>query len=153
MSFAAITQSSEKLIEGWGEIPVSYDNVAFDKVPEASWCRTYVVDGDSFSTAIGDRCIRMTGLVIVQIFTPTLLGSTQAREIADSLTNLFINKRDGDIQYYVPYVTRVGYIDKIYQLNLSVPFQMDSPVPVPAPVTYLGSLVTHNSDKVTYGII
>lgn len=125
MSFEDVTHSSESTLSTWGEIPIGYDNVPELMPDDSAWCRTYVVDGDSFNIAIGDACVRRTGLVVVQVFTPTQIGSTQARQYADSISSLFINKRDNDIQYYVPYVTRVGYVDKIYQLNVSIPFQQD----------------------------
>lgn len=128
MSFTDVTKSSETKLSAWDGIPIAYDNVDMTPPDDAPWCRTYVVDGDGFNAAIGEDCIRRTGLVIVQVFTPTHIGSTQARQLADDISNLFINSRDGDIQYYVPYIVRVGYIDKIYQLNINIPFIQDSTV-------------------------
>lgn len=129
MSFTDVSKSSEKLIEAWGVVPIAYDGVDFTAPSEAPWCRTYVIDGDSFNNAISDKCIRRTGLVIVQIFTPSMIGSRGARDLADQLSTVFTNQRDGSVQYYVAYATRVGYVDNLYQLNLSIPFQLDEVLP------------------------
>ena len=125
MSFVEITTSAEQLLEAWGGVPISYDNAPFTPVPDSSWCRLYIIDGDSFNTAIGGSCIKRTGLVIVQVYTNTDIGSAAARDLADQISAVFSNVRDGSVQYLVANATRVGYTDKIYQLNVSIPFELD----------------------------
>jgi hypothetical protein len=125
MGFDTIRASAETIINGWGSIPVAFDNVAFDTTAHDSWARITVLDGDSFNNALGGNCLRRTGIITIQVFTPQWSGSATGRAYAEELSGLFTNTVDGNVIYGVAALTRVGHDQDIYQLNVSIPFTFD----------------------------
>lgn len=65
---------------------------------------------------------RYTGLLYVQIFTLTGIGSGRAKVLADLLTQMFRDVRSGGITFKVPQFEAVGNQDNWYQSVFSVEF-------------------------------
>ena len=123
-SLVEVLDSAETILNTWGELPIAFDNVKFDPATNNRWVRLTVVDGDSFKESIGCDRIKRTGIVTVQIFTETGIGSRIARTYADTITNLYKNITSGNVIYRTPSATRIGYENGVFQINVNIPFEV-----------------------------
>lgn len=132
MGFEDIRLAIESRMHGWIEAPVAYDGVpASPDVVTAQrnkspWVRVTINHGDSFTASIGHRpCVRRTGLIMCQIFTPERQGSRPAALLADSLAERLEYYQDSHFETQAASVQRIGPSDGYYQYNLVVPWRAD----------------------------
>jgi len=125
MGFDRIRESAEVIMSGFVSAPVAFDNVDFKSMDQTDWVRITILDGDSFLAAIGTNCIRHTGIITIQVFISRNEGTSIARTYAQEIAGLFNNVVDDRVTYQVAALTRIGYQEGFYQLNVDIPFQYD----------------------------
>lgn len=114
----------------WGDrIPVAWPNASFTPPnPISPWCRFSITEGESQRTTFGANTnnVRHTGIIYIQIFTPSNTGDGVALQRADEAAGIFrkwcgtnITCRDASIKV----VGSTG--DGWYQINVSIPFIRD----------------------------
>lgn len=91
---------------------------------KSSWVRLTIQHGASFTAGIGSEpCVRRSGLVMLQIFTPINSGSRPAAMLADSLAAHFEYYQAGHFSTQAASVQRIGPQDDWYLYVVSVPFR------------------------------
>ncbi|WP_404463087.1 DUF4128 domain-containing protein [Vreelandella aquamarina] len=130
-TFEGIRLAIERRLASWDGVPVEYDGApqspALKAAIEAkeSWARCTIQHGDSIPAGNdGNPCVRRTGRVVFQVFTPERRGSRPATLLADSLVPLFEYYQDGHFETQAMSVQRIGESDGWYQYNASTPFRM-----------------------------
>jgi len=107
------------------DIPVAYDNQKPNFVPEEQdvWVRISILNGARDQISMGDtKVIRSIGVVSFQIFARENKGSTDARTIADAISNVFDLQRVENMQFKTSYIGGILLNQGFYQLNLNVPY-------------------------------
>lgn len=132
MSFADERSAIEnRLSTNWTSTPVQYDNVPFTKPDDNTYVRLNILTGDSTQIDMAPTPThRSVGVIVMQVFVPVNSGTNTARSHADSLAAIFRNVSfsvgdSGSILCRSPSITRVGEVDGLFQLNVSVPYQRD----------------------------
>lgn len=96
--------------------------------PTTSWVRLSILGGGARLPELGSRTADNLGRAIVQIFTPVGTGDALARQIANSVRNIFQSVRVGDVQLgateIVPVSQETGAPWR--QVNASTPFRFES---------------------------
>lgn len=130
MGFEEIRIAIEMRVAQWDEAPVDYDGIPASPSlqqaieSKASWMRCRIDHGVSFTAGVGHKpCVRRTGLIIFQIFTPENSGSRPAAVLADSLAAHFEYSQAGAFETQAASVQRIGESDGWYQYNVSLPFR------------------------------
>lgn len=146
-----IRKVSESVVhDNWHWTPIAYDSVPFDSAAQSSFIRHTLLPGDSFQSAM-PACVRYSGIVAINLFTPQNLGTKDAYLAADNVAALYSHKTIEGIIFYGATTTRVGYSEDFFQLSVFIPYQYDTQPLVPVvPVTYLGDEITHNGVPVFY---
>jgi hypothetical protein len=110
---------------------VKYENVSFSK-PSASWVSLYILNTEARRITLGDstQIHRFPGMIVVNIFTPEDEGTQEAREIADTVSDIFRDAQfsagsSGLITCRTPSLDPVGTREGWYQVNVSTLFQRD----------------------------
>lgn len=120
-----IRKTSEGLLDSnWTTTPVAYDSVEFDSAAQDRWIRHTLLTGDAFQSAM-PSCVRHTGIISIQVYTETQVGTKPAYDIADSINGLYGLKTVSGITFEWGAVTRVGYIDNVFQLTIFIPYRYD----------------------------
>jgi len=132
VTFEQIRIAIESRMAQWDSVPVAYDGVPNSPAltqamaAKSSWVRLTIQHGASFTAGIGsDPCVRRSGLVMLQIFTPINSGSRPAAMLADSLAQHWEYWQQGNIETQAASVQRVGQDDDYYQYNVSLSFRAD----------------------------
>lgn len=126
MSFDVVRSKAEALIATLTTPPVAYDNVHFDARDQDTWLRVIVEPADSFNKGIAsDYEIRHVGIVVVAIHTRLKTGAAPVMVIANAVNDKFSNTRDGAVWFDQASVLRIGEIDDVYQVNVTIPFTYD----------------------------
>lgn len=127
MSLATARRDIEKrLADNWGTTPIAYDGVPFDPPADAAWIRLQILDGDAFRVNIGQPGVhRQTGVIMIQIYTPTETGSNTARQYADTLSALFRDITFNGITCRTPNPFNIGDTGGWYQFNVAIPYYYD----------------------------
>lgn len=130
MTFEEIRQAIETHMASWADHPIAWDGVpAGPDVLQAQgsgspWVRATIVDGDSFTSSIGSGpCVRRTGIIMVQVFTPLDKGSAPARSIASSIAEHIEYWQQGQLETHAASLVRVGPQDGYYQVNVTCGFR------------------------------
>lgn len=125
MSFAKERAVLESYFhDNWTETEVAYDNVDFDPSTDA-WVRFKIQNGDSVQADINhsNPLYRHIGVVMVQVFVPVKSGTNRARELADTVSNMFRRVQPGHgITLRTPSIFTVGPNNEWFQVNVSCPF-------------------------------
>lgn len=110
---------------------VKYENVSFNK-PNTAWVALTVLSTEAKRITLGDntQLHRFPGMIVVNIFTPEDKGTQEAREIADTISDIFRDAQfsagsSGLITCRTPSLDSVGTRDGWYQLNVITPFHRD----------------------------
>jgi hypothetical protein len=99
----------------------------FTPPEDAAWVRLHVLSGDQRQVGMGKyRRFRRIGLVEVQIFVPAGSGDGLAREIADSVADIFEGRTVSGVIFRGTGLNRVGVTGAWVQWNCSTPYQADS---------------------------
>lgn len=129
-TFESIQLAIESKMAAWDGVPVAYDGVPNSPAltqamaAKSSWVRLTIQHGASFTAGIGSEpCVRRSGLVMMQIFTPINSGSRPAATIADSLAQHWEYWQEQGIETQAASVQRVGPQDDYYLYVVSLPFR------------------------------
>lgn len=130
-TFESIRLAIETRLSTWDGVPVEYDGapqsqelIAAIEAKE-SWVRCTIQHGASIPVGnASEPCVRRTGLVTFQVFTPKHRGSRPAALLADSLVPLFEFHQDGHFETQAMSVQRIGESNDWYQYNATTPFRM-----------------------------
>ncbi|WP_252108997.1 phage tail terminator-like protein [Halomonas sp. S3-1-1] len=137
-SFESIRIAIESRLASWDGVPVLYDGSRSPNTQDArdtrdvtnairnstAWVRCTIQHGSSFTAGVGSApCVRRTGLISFQIFTPEHQGSHPAALLADSLAQHFEYHQDGNFETLAASAQRVGPTDGWYQYNVTCPFR------------------------------
>lgn len=114
------------------ETQVAWPNANFETGNSiTTWVRFNILDGQSYQASMGaaSNMHRHPGLVVVNIFSPLLRGDQTALRLADEIAGIFRNYQDSSLRlrFFSPELERIGPEDKWYQVNVSIPFERDSP--------------------------
>lgn len=131
MGFDEIRQAIEAYQMTWpGTEPVALDGTATPPAVVAAkesydpWIRMTLNHGASLTAGIGSApCVRRTGLIQLQVFTPEQKGSAPAAQIADSLAAHWEFYQAGHFETQAASVQRIGPQDGYFQFNVTVPFR------------------------------
>jgi len=107
---------------------IAWENVTFTPPNGEPWVRLTIREGEASLPAFGggSNVYRHPGTVIVQVFTPDGTGDGQAREIADSVADIFRGKRLSGVRFFdAPYINTVGTDGAWFQINVTMPFEYD----------------------------
>lgn len=139
-TFESIRLAIEAHMAAWGDVPVLPDGAATPNTDDpkddravtdairakASWVRCTIQHGASLTAGIGSGpCVRRTGLIQCQIFTPENKGSRPAAVLADSLAQHIEYHQDNQLETQAASIQRVGPSDGWYMYVLSCPFRAD----------------------------
>lgn len=107
----------------WTRTPVVYDNTE-QTYQNTSWIRVTIAPATAEPACIGSNKIRVTGQIIIQIFTPIGDGPKPAFEIADEIAELMQNKSIGSVtNTWTAETLRIGDDNNgWYQINVLIPF-------------------------------
>jgi hypothetical protein len=109
------------MFDSWTQTQVVRENTEVGTANE--WIRPSIQAINGNRMNLGDNPkYRYTGLLYVQIFTLTGIGSGRAKVLADLLTQMFRDVRSGGITFKVPQFEAVGNQDNWYQSVFSVEF-------------------------------
>jgi len=130
MGFEDIRAAVEVHATDWQDAPLDIDGVPKGAALQAAisanetWCRLTINHGASITAGIGSApCVRRTGIIDIQVFTPEHSGSRPAAVIADSLAEHWEYYLDGDLETQAVSVQRVGPTDGWYMYLASTPFR------------------------------
>lgn len=95
MSFKAAEASVRAFFNtSWAaKTPISWPDVAFTPPNNSSWVRFAMKPDDAYQASIGSpgsNRFRRKGKVIIQVFQPQGMGSTDARDKADDAVDIFM---------------------------------------------------------------
>lgn len=123
MSFLLEKKTIEQYLQNnYTQTLVKFENDEMNEDVD-EWIRISIQNSNSNQASLGDDAIfRYVGILFIQIFTKSDIGSGRALEIADSLTTLFRAKRINDIVFKVPSIQKVGLYQGWYQINVSTKF-------------------------------
>jgi len=125
MDFTTLQTTLEQYFETqWAaRTPVTYENTKFD-TSSTSWVRFTVKSDISKNAALGSSANRISGEIVVQVFTPLYRGTGAGNLIADDLITVLQNKNISGIFTYALTKVNVGNAQKqgYYQQNCSINF-------------------------------
>lgn len=111
--------------DNWNKAKIVYENDIVD-IKDSEWVRLSILNGKAQQVTLGctnyDR--RNYGVLVLQVFVKINTGSGRALELADSIADLFENKRVSNIQFKMPQVSKVPMDEDSYwyQVNVSIDF-------------------------------
>lgn len=90
-------------------IPFSFADVDFTPPPDAVWVRLNVLPGNQTQVGMGiRRRFRRIGIVLVQIFVPAGSGDGLAKELADSVADIFMGRTVNGVIFRGTGLDRLG---------------------------------------------
>lgn len=129
-TFESIRLAIERRLAIWDGVPVEYDGAQQSPALKAAieakqpWVRCTILSGNSNTVGVSDKpCVRRSGLVSLQIFTPEHAGSAPALRIADSLGPYFEHYQSGHFETQAVSLQRIGPQNGWYQVNLTAPYR------------------------------
>jgi hypothetical protein len=123
-----IRATSEGLLDAnWTTTPVAYDSVHFDSDAQDRWIRHTLLTGESFQSGI-PACVRHTGIISIQVYTEIHVGTKAAYDIADAINGLYGLKTVSGITFEWGSVTRVGFVEGVFQLTIFIPYRYDESI-------------------------
>lgn len=116
---------------GWTHTPITFENG--ESFEDEEWVRLTISNGRSFQASMGDNpAFRHYGVVYVQIYTKTNVGSGRALELADFADTMFRNLVLTNLRFKVPQVRRIPNNQRVnlrpewLQINVSTEFYRGS---------------------------
>ena len=120
------------LDSNWTTTSVRWSNTQLDTSSLAAYITATILPVSAFQNVLGQSGgERRDWLLVFQVFTPADTGAGANETIVDELETLF-NKRTieeatvGNIEFGVPFKHEVGETEGWFQLNLQVPFYLQS---------------------------
>jgi len=122
----------KRLSDNWTTTDIAFDNVPYSPT-SANYIALFILPASATQNEIQgtNSQIRYVGVITIQIFTATDIGSATALGYADTLSALFRNAQfnygtSGTITTRQPQIQRVGVVSGRFQINLSVPYYRDA---------------------------
>lgn len=113
-------------------IPFSFADVDYNPVKDEPWVRLNILTGNQRQVGMGSiRRFRRTGVVLVQIFVPAGSGDGLAKELADSVANLFMGRTINGVIFRGTRLDRVGVDGAWAVWRSETPYQADDCVAIP----------------------
>ncbi|CBV41967.1 DUF4128 domain-containing protein [Halomonas elongata] len=124
MTYQALVAALIKHALAWGgPEPMEIPNVPAQQHTD-NWLRVNVVPGDTITAEVGGKpCPRMTGLVMIQIFTKLEEGWGAAYDIATRIGEHMAYQSIGDIDTLAYTPQDFGEMNGWYQVNVSIPYR------------------------------
>ncbi|MGQ7286008.1 DUF4128 domain-containing protein [Vreelandella venusta] len=124
MSYQDLVAALVKHALAWGgPEPMEIPNVPAQQ-HAGNWLRVNVVPGDTITAEVGGKPYpRMTGLVIVQVFTELQKGWGAAYDIATRIGEHMQYQSIGDIDTLAYTPQDFGEMNGWYQVNVSIPYR------------------------------
>lgn len=109
---------------------VGYENVKFDPTPSVAYLELEIWDGAAAKASVGasPQLRRSSGTVFLTVNTPQLVGTSQPRQLCDSIATIFRDVQlattspTGTITFQEPSVSRLGKAGIMFQMKVAVPF-------------------------------
>lgn len=115
-------------------VTATFGDVATTPPEDEAWVRLHVLSGEQRQVSMGKyRRFRRVGLVVVQIFVPAGSGDGTARELADSVADIFQGQTVSGVIFRGTGLTRVGVDGPYIQWNATTPYQADDLILNPTP--------------------
>lgn len=139
MGYAADSQTIRALFEAqWptkqSTVPRSYADLEYDPPENEPWVRLTILPGDQRQVSMGRlRRFRRVGVVMVQIFVPAGSGDGTAKDLADSVTEIFEGQTVNGVIFRGTGLTRIGADGAWVQYNATTPYQADDLIANPTP--------------------
>jgi len=121
-----------RLSDEWGSTtPVQYGNQDFTPPSGESWIRLNVINTTAEQASFGDTTnyYRHPGSVVINVFTPVLVGDKEALQLADQSANIFRNWSHNATKIRFlkpPSIKVIGEEKPWYQINVVCPFIRDT---------------------------
>lgn len=112
------------LYNGWGQTPITFDNVEYNPQRNSAFLRVQIEWVNTAPIAIGGRA-RGTGYIDLSLFVPQNTGTSQVNGLADDLSVIFNLIQNGALKFGAASTQRVGIQDEWYQLKVLIPFTYD----------------------------
>lgn len=131
MGYAADSQTiRERFNTQWPieqpTIPFSFGDVDYDPPKDTTWVRLNVLPGAQRQVSMGiRRRFRRVGVVLVQIFVPAGSGDGLAKELGDSVANVFMGRTINGVIFRGTGVERVGVEGPWGLWRSTTPYQAD----------------------------
>ena len=110
----------ERLSDNWATTPISYSNVDYAPVANSSFIRLTVLGGDTIDASFSTS--RSSGVVVMQVFTPSNIGSATALSYADSLAAIFEGVTSDEFVFGTASLEVVGAVENFFQVNVNIGF-------------------------------
>jgi len=124
--YAKITKSIEERMKvNWSLTPVEYDNIDFLEVAGQSFIRLRIHTPNKQRIAIGGL-ERVTGYIDGSIFVPSNSSRENIDILVDEFSKIFELWDDGEIEFKLARINRVGQVNEWYQLQVIIPFTFDT---------------------------
>jgi len=133
-TYDSVRQAVEvTLAASFTALPIAYDNMpapagAFVRaICEPGLSTIALTGGGDINLNIGDtHVMRHSGAVVFEINIPLNTGTKLANDVAETLTQLFANKRINEVTFKGGEAVRTGEFEAHYQLSLFVYYYRDS---------------------------
>jgi len=140
MSYDAERQSIEsRLKSAWTATPIKYENVAYTPGnTTTAFIELMIINSESVQVSLGSPALyRHPGTISINVRTRLQIGSSMAKQYADTLAGIFRGKQFDGITCRSPRVLRLGEVNGWFMYNVGIPFFRDelfnSEVAVPSP--------------------
>lgn len=132
MSYAKEKEDIEKFFnDNWNATPIVFENGMSMEAGE--WVRLTIRHVNARQVSMGDNpTFRHVGMVFVQIYTKTNIGSGRAIQLADLVDGLFRNLVIANLRFKVPQLkvvqndSRINQRPEWHQVNVSTEFYRGS---------------------------
>ena len=107
-------------------IPVQYPNVVFDKPISGTYCAITILTAETQAMAIGGKRTRLSGILVIQIFSLIGIGDATALSLCDDIISLFTQETVSGVRFQTPFAKEIGRSEEWYQVNVQCPFFADA---------------------------
>jgi hypothetical protein len=113
------------------DVRITWGNVGFNPDNHTSWVRLTIQDGEARQVSMGfPKLFRNTGVIFVQVFTPSGVGPDPALKLADDAAAIFRNFKQDGVTCRAPSIRDSRQDGRWYQVVLQVPFYRDEMIAV-----------------------
>lgn len=120
-----------RLQANFSTTPIKYENQEFDPPDSTPWVALTILPGEGQQVSLGPGGLqRYAGVIQCDIYVPEKSGTKTARQHADSISAIFLNKSfsagsSGTIITRTPWVNTRGVENGWFHLVLSVTYHRD----------------------------
>ena len=123
MSIVTLRQDIEThLTTNFTAYPIKYENVSFKPPNNTPWIACHIKRNSLPTPEINQTNYEVSGLLIIQVFTPLDSGTVESNSIVNTLATLYSNQSIINTWFKDAEIIDVGESDTWYQVNLSIPF-------------------------------